>query len=364
MVFKARLTQLDTRQTSKHQLLTFSDVSLVSLKTKKHQEKDYQNLLTGSLGHERLTPLNQIISMSKVVESQLASFSRVKTWLQLDVSDEPSVKELEPPKTLSEDEAAEMQLMLARVWSRGNVMLFMANSQQSHFFAESNTLQAVFKKLQSRASFMSFLNTFLLIFKIKMKNEGIELDLDVTKDFPENVFLEKTKYLEALFHLLMNSIKFAQKKDPRITILVTRVPFSDSQVVPDGWNGYLSTEVVDNGVGIEKMKQKTLFHTFRGKYTDMKQGVGIGLSTVRAIVEALCGEVTLDSEIGKGTKLCFTMPLAIKAQNMSQRELKCRLGRIPKPPEESKQAASSNSINGERVSRRSIFNDIKSYRRQ
>ena len=53
------------------------------------------------------------------------------------------------------------------------------------------------------------------------------MDVDVTKDFPENVYLEKTMYLQVLFHLLMNSIKFAQKKDPQITIKVTRVPFRD-----------------------------------------------------------------------------------------------------------------------------------------
>lgn len=53
MIFKARLTQLDTRQRTKHQLLTLTDVSLVSLRTKKHQEKDFQNLLVGTLGHER-----------------------------------------------------------------------------------------------------------------------------------------------------------------------------------------------------------------------------------------------------------------------------------------------------------------------
>jgi len=60
-----------------------------------------------------------------------------------------------------------------------------------------------------------------------MKHENIDLDVDVTKDFPENVYLEKTMYLQVLFHLLMNSIKFAQKKDPQITIKVTRVPFRD-----------------------------------------------------------------------------------------------------------------------------------------
>jgi len=56
-------------------------------------------------------------------------------------------------------------------------------------------------------------------------------------------------YLQVLFHLVMNSIKFARKKDAQITIKVTHVP-SAEQKVPEGWNGQLSTEVVDNGRGI------------------------------------------------------------------------------------------------------------------
>jgi len=92
----------------------------------------------------------------------------------------------------------------------------------------------------------------------------------------------------------------------------------------------------------------------------MNQGIGIGLSTVRAIVEALRGEVTLDSHIGEGTKVCFTMPVAIKKQDMSQRELECCFGNIQKPPpEEVHPAASSNSMNGESVVNKvSIFSDI------
>ena len=64
-----------------------------------------------------------------------------------------------------------------------------------------------------------------------------------------------------------------------------------------------------------------MFFTFRGKYSDMTQGVGIGLSTVRSITEALQGKVSLASDIGKGTKVSFTMPLSIKKQVLSQKDL-------------------------------------------
>jgi len=118
----ARLTQID----SKHQLLTFTDVSLVSLRAKKQQETDYQDLLMGTLGHEKLTRLNQIIGTSKTVENQLTVFSRHKTLLELDNGDGHNGRLLRPAMT--EEEAFEMQKLMALVWSNGNIMLYMTNS--------------------------------------------------------------------------------------------------------------------------------------------------------------------------------------------------------------------------------------------
>jgi len=131
-----------------------------------------------------------------------------------------------------------------------------------------------------------------------------------------------------LFHLMMNSIKFARREDSKIEIKVTYRPFSGEHEVPDGWVGFLATEVIDNGLGIAIETQKTLFHTFKEKYLEMKHGVGIGLSTVRAIAEALCGEVKVRSLLGEGTKVCFTTPISIKQQNLSQKELNKHIGGI------------------------------------
>jgi len=120
----ARLTQIDR----KHQFLTFTDISLVSLTAKKQQETDYQDLLMGTLGHEKLTRLNQIIGYSKTAEKQLAEFSRHKKLLALDNGDGNRVRELRTPRPMTEEEAFEMQELVAHVWSSGNIMLYMTNS--------------------------------------------------------------------------------------------------------------------------------------------------------------------------------------------------------------------------------------------
>lgn len=77
-------------------------------------------------------------------------------------------------------------------------------------------------------------------------------------------------------------------------------------------NGYVSTTVEDNGRGIsEQFVRERLFLPFQ-KENDFSQGVGLGLTTSLQISRALGGSLTIDSEVGRGTKATFIIPLRAK----------------------------------------------------
>jgi len=102
---------------------------------------------------------------------------------------------------------------------------------------------------------------------------------------------------------------------------------TDEAKLKHGWVSYMKTEVFDNGVGIEKEKQEKLFYTFKAQQLDMTHGVGIGLSTVRAVAEASGGDVNLKSKVGTGTRIMFTTPISSKDRNkVYQKTLKQQLG--------------------------------------
>lgn len=76
-------------------------------------------------------------------------------------------------------------------------------------------------------------------------------------------------------------------------------------------NGHVVFYVKDNGSGIPKEKQDNLFKKFYQVDTSLKRshgGTGLGLVICKGIVEALGGKVWLESEIGKGTTIFFTIP--------------------------------------------------------
>jgi len=69
--------------------------------------------------------------------------------------------------------------------------------------------------------------------------------------------------------------------------------------------------VQDNGRGISKEAQKKLFTKFYQVDTSVTRrhgGTGLGLAISKGIVEELGGNIWLDSELGKGTKVYFTIP--------------------------------------------------------
>ena len=76
--------------------------------------------------------------------------------------------------------------------------------------------------------------------------------------------------------------------------------------------GRIYFEVKDNGVGIPKDKLNSIFDLFStAGHLDKfgEKGHGIGLSTVKKLVESLDGEITVNSEVNKGTTILFSAAL-------------------------------------------------------
>lgn len=124
-----------------------------------------------------------------------------------------------------------------------------------------------------------------------MKTQGEGGDLIIQGD-PDR--LEK-----GLLNLLMNAIKFT----PSGGSVTTRWLRKDSQAV---------VEVQDSGIGIHKDDLPHIFERFRqadGSSTRRFQGLGIGLSLAKALVEEHGGHVSARSEVGEGTTLRVELPL-------------------------------------------------------
>ena len=96
-----------------------------------------------------------------------------------------------------------------------------------------------------------------------------------------------------------------------VTNLVTNaIKFTEHGTINFGYelrNDMLRFYVSDTGCGIPKEKQKDVFKRFV-KLNGFKQGFGLGLPICESIVNALGGEIGVESEAGKGSTFWFTIP--------------------------------------------------------
>jgi PAS domain S-box-containing protein len=147
---------------------------------------------------------------------------------------------------------------------------------------------------------MGFFNFRHLAAKIYMdldvpaENKGVSLKLDI----PQNARMYGDEELirEVIHNFITNAIKFCRKGD------------SVSTTFSNGEKTVIS--VTDTGVGIEKMRIDSLFN-YDAKSstagTAGEVGTGLGLPLCRDIIEAQNGELTVESEPGKGSEFVITM---------------------------------------------------------
>ena len=103
-------------------------------------------------------------------------------------------------------------------------------------------------------------------------------------------------------HLVGNAIKFTEQGSICISVRV-------AEVLADKIN--LEFTVADTGPGIaaDKLSQLTgLFIQVDGSSIRRHGGIGIGLPIARKLIELLGGELRIDSELGVGSRFCFTLP--------------------------------------------------------
>ena len=142
------------------------------------------------------------------------------------------------------------------------------------------------------------------------RNVDIFFEINPPELFCETIIGDYFRIRQCLVNIVDNAIKYsATEEETRrrgIVNIVINGRIETSEV-------YIEFNVKDNGVGIPKNKQHTIFVPFSQPTNDSntrKQGTGLGLSITRAIVECMGGTVTFKSMEGFGTT--FTIALSFK----------------------------------------------------
>lgn len=134
---------------------------------------------------------------------------------------------------------------------------------------------------------------FIEFYTPQAAEHGIDISPHLAANLPP-VRLDVNLWRQVLLNLSQN----AQQAMPNGGVLELQTYARDQHVVLD---------IIDNGGGMSVDTKSRMFEAF---YSTRREGSGLGLPTVRKIVEAHGGTISCESEVGRGTRFSIALPIA------------------------------------------------------
>ena len=150
-------------------------------------------------------------------------------------------------------------------------------------------------------NYLDFMKEVLSEMLPQIKHLGLNLYLNPPEEELPMIYFDKQKLYMAISNLLDNATKY-NVQNGKIVVSI--------QKSNDG--KFIETSIEDTGVGIEPEALKNLFSKFFRTSSGEKfntEGSGLGLYIAKNIIRSHGGKIWAESEVGRGTKITFTLPI-------------------------------------------------------
>jgi PAS domain S-box-containing protein len=151
-------------------------------------------------------------------------------------------------------------------------------------------------------SLRSALGDTLRTLAIRAHRKGLELISHVQPDVPDALVGDAGRLRQVLLNLVGNALKFTEKGDVVVRVECLSEPTTDGEVE-------LLFSVIDTGIGIPPDKHEAIFRAFEQEDTSTTRkygGTGLGLTIASRLVALMGGNITVDSQPGRGSTFTFT----------------------------------------------------------
>lgn len=219
-----------------------------------------------NMSHEIRTPMNAILGYSRLL-SNLVDDKKQKEYLEI-------------------------------VQTSGRNLLALIDDILDLSKIEAGKMNLVYKPMNPRTLF----NEIEDIFRIRTKEKGIVFIIRVDPEIPNSLLLDETRLRQILFNVVGNAVKFTDEGYVKLSI--DKIP-SDA----DPKRITLVFTVEDTGIGIPADQIENIFQAFEQQKGQSPRygGTGLGLAITRRLVEIMNGELSVTSQLNKGST--FTIKL-------------------------------------------------------
>lgn len=156
----------------------------------------------------------------------------------------------------------------------------------------------------SECSLGQLLNFVESLMQPRAKEKGLDFEILEDSGLPARIRTEMTRVRQCLINLVGNAIKFTREGH-----VYLRVSLQEIEDAP-----FIRFDVEDTGIGIPQDKRGEIFETFvqvDGSSCREYGGTGLGLTISKRLAELLGGQLTLTSEVGKGSVFSLTIPAGV-----------------------------------------------------
>lgn len=128
------------------------------------------------------------------------------------------------------------------------------------------------------------------------------------------VLSDSLRLQEILMNILSNAIKYTEKGFVKLKINYEKISTT---------NINLHVSIEDSGIGIPSDKLNIIFERFQqieSSYARKFGGVGLGLAITKQLIERMGGTINVESELGKGSRFWFSIPLKIAKVSIKEKQ--------------------------------------------
>jgi PAS domain S-box-containing protein len=164
-----------------------------------------------------------------------------------------------------------------------------------------------------------------MMFRVRTDEKKLSFSVEIIGDVPQFIVTDINKLRQVFINVLGNAVKFTEQGGIGLSVRANR----------EGASGpFLRVEIEDTGPGISADEQDKLFHHFEQTKTGQQAGTGtgLGLAISREFVRLMGGEITVSSQVGKGSVFVIQLPLmegeaqAVQAKEKPRQVLKLHPG--------------------------------------
>ena len=156
-----------------------------------------------------------------------------------------------------------------------------------------------------------FLQGIIDMMKMSAQQKRIHLLYDIAHDLPAVIMADEKRLRQVLLNLLSNAVKFSENGSVTFNVSCheNQLDHADGDLLAL----LLRFDVEDTGVGIEEDRLTHIFQPFEqtGNKNFRSEGTGLGLAISQQLVEKMGGQISVESDVGVGSKFWFEIPVGV-----------------------------------------------------